>query len=98
MQRHLDRSVALYPYQCDGDADGATQGIQKYRIMSNDLNIVAANWKKKIDDPTLDACADIDHKPQGSQDYRVMSTDLAILIANWKKIDSDLAGDCPRPE
>ena len=86
------------PYQCDGDADGATQGIQRYRIMSNDLDIVAANWKKKIDDPTLDPCADIDHKPQGFQDYRVMSTDLAILIANWKKIDSDLAGDCPRPE
>ena len=86
------------PYQCDGDADGATQGFQKYRVMSNDLNIVSANWKKLIDDATLDPCADIDHKPQGFQKYRVMSNDLNIVIANWKKTDSDLAGNCPRPE
>jgi len=88
------------PYQCDGDADGATQGFQKYRVMSNDLNIVSANWKKLIDDATLDPCADIDHKPQGfqKQKYRVMSNDLNIVIANWKKTDSDLAGNCPRPE
>jgi len=86
------------PYQCDGDADAATEGFQKYRVMSNDLGILAANWKKLIDDATLDPCADIDHKPQGSQDYRVMSNDLAIVIANWKKQDCDLAGNCPRPE
>jgi len=86
------------PYHCDGDADGATQGFQKYRVMSNDLGIVSANWKKLIDDATLDPCADIDHKPQGFQKYRVMSNDLGIVIANWKKTDSDLPGDCPRPE
>ncbi|KPL25441.1 MAG: hypothetical protein AMJ75_00920 [Phycisphaerae bacterium SM1_79] len=86
------------PYQCDGDADGVTQGIRRYRITSNDLDIVNKNWKKIIDDPTLDPCADIDQKPQGFQKYRVMSNDLAILIANWKKTDADLAGDCPRPE
>ena len=85
-------------YHCDGDADGATQGFQKYRVMSNDLGVVAANWKKLIDDATLDPCADIDHKSQGFQNYRVMSNDLAILIANWKKTDADLPGDCPRPE
>jgi len=86
------------PYQCDGDADGNTQGFQKYRVMSNDLAIIYNNWKKELEDPTLDPCADIDHKPQGFQKYRVMSNDLAILTANWKKTDSDLAGDCPRPE
>jgi len=86
------------PYHCDGDADGATQGFQKYRVMSNDLGIVSANWKKLIDDAALDPCADIDHKPQGFQKYRVMSNDLGIVIANWKKTDADLPGDCPRAE
>jgi len=86
------------PYHCDGDADGATQGFQKYRVMSNDLGIVSSNWKKLIDDATLDPCADIDHKSQGFQKYRVMSNDLGIVIANWKKTDADLPGDCPRAE
>jgi len=85
-------------YQCDGDADCKTQGFQKYRVMSNDLGIVAASWKNKIDDVTLDPCADLDHKAQGFQKYRVFTNDLAVLIANWKKKDCDLAGDCPRPE
>jgi len=34
-----------WPYHCDGDAD-EPQGFQKYRVMSNDLGIVIANWKK----------------------------------------------------
>lgn len=53
--------------------------------MSNDLKIIVANCKKKIDDPMLDPCADIDYKPQGFQKYQVMSNDLKILIANGKK-------------
>jgi len=86
------------PYQCDGDADDKTQGFQMYRVMSNDLNVIAANWKRTIDDPKLNPCADIDHKSQGFQAYRVMSNDLAVLVENWKKTDKDLPGNCPRKE
>jgi len=83
-------------YQCDGDADGKTQGIPKYRIYTDDLNILVANWSKKADDPTLNPCADIDHKSQGIPKYRVYTNDLNILVANWSKKDAALAGDCPR--
>jgi hypothetical protein len=87
-------------FQCDGDADGKTEGaVSKYRISANDLNIVIANWKKKITDLTLDPCADIDHKYEGSvSKYRVSANDLNIVIANWKKKDSGLPGNCVRPE
>jgi hypothetical protein len=86
-------------YQCDGDADGKTEGsVSKYRVSANDLNLVIANWKKKITDLTLDPCADIDHKYEGSvSKYRVSANDLNIVIANWKKKDSGLPGNCPRP-
>jgi hypothetical protein len=90
-----DPSCWCLPYHCDGDADGAVQGFQKYRVMTNDLTLVSNNWKKKID--TADPCADVDHKAQGFQKYRVMTNDLDVLILNWKKKDGDLAGDCPRP-
>jgi hypothetical protein len=86
------------PYQCDGDVDGATQGFFKHRVFGNDINLLVANWKKKIDDPTLDPCADVDHKPQGFFKFRVFGNDIAIVVANWKAKDADLAGDCPRPE
>ena len=87
-------------YQCDGDIDGATSGFPfNYRIYNNDLSILVDNWQKKIDDPTLDPCADIDHKSSGFPfNYRVYNNDLSILVDNWTKKDSDLAGDCPRPE
>jgi len=85
-------------YQCDGDADGATQGFKKERVMTNDLVILSANWKKLITDPTINPCADLDHKSQGFKKERVMTNDLAILVANWKKTDAQLAGDCPRPD
>jgi hypothetical protein len=85
-------------YQCDGDADGAKQGMAKYRVAGNDLDLVIANWKKKIDDPTINPCADIDHKKQGMAKYRVAGNDLDIVIANWKKKDGDLPNDCPRPD
>ena len=86
------------PYQCDGDVDGATETAFKYRIYNNDMAIVVANWKKTIDDVTLDACADIDHKAEGPAEYRVYSNDIAIVTSNWKKKDADLPGDCPRAE
>jgi len=84
----------MTPYQCAGDADCATEGVLKWRVALNDLNLVIANWKKKITDPTLNPCADIDHKSEGALKFRVALNDLNIIIANWKKKDADLPGDC----
>ena len=85
-------------YQCDGDADGATETFFKYRIYGKDLGLIVDNWKRKIDDPLLDPCADIDHKSETVFNYRVYGKDLAKIVENWRKKDVDLAGDCPRPE
>jgi hypothetical protein len=84
-------------YQCDGDADGAVQGLPKYRVYTNDFNILVANWKKVITDPTLNPCADFDRLPQGLPKYRVYTNDFNLLVANWKKTDTQLPGNCPRP-
>jgi len=86
-------------YQCDGDADGATQDPNNYRVYTLDLDVINANWMKKIDDEDLDPCADIDHKPENPfAKYRVYIQDLNKVIANWKLTDADLDGDCPTPE
>ncbi len=89
-----------WPYQCDGDADGTDSGgLTKYRVFTGDLSLIVANWKKKAGDPTLNACADIDHKDSGGlTKYRVFTGDLSVLVANWKKKDTQLPGNCPRPE
>jgi hypothetical protein len=88
-----------WPYQCDGDADGAVYGYNKYRVYNPDLTLLINNWKKKIDDPTINPCADIDHKGYGFNKYRVYNPDLTILINNWKRKDfPDLPANCPRPE
>jgi hypothetical protein len=83
-----------WPYQCDADIDNAPYG--PYQIYTSDLNIMAANWKKRGTDPTLNACADVNHKPYGP--YRVYTDDLGILAVNWKKRATQLPGNCPRPE
>jgi hypothetical protein len=85
-------------YQCDGDADGRSSGFPfKYRVFIGDLALIVENWKKKVDDPMLNPCADIDHKDSGFPfNYRVFINDLAILVNNWKKKDNQLPGDCPR--
>jgi hypothetical protein len=70
----------------------------KFRVYTNDFNLLVANWKKLITDPTLNPCADIDHKPQGLPKYRVYTNDYNILIGNWKKRDIQLPGNCPRQE
>jgi hypothetical protein len=85
-------------YQCDGDADGGTETFFKYRVYGKDLGLIVDNWKRKIDDPLLDACADIDHKAETFFNYRVYGKDLAMVVTNWKKKDADLPGNCPRPE
>jgi hypothetical protein len=84
-------------YQCDGDADGVTQGVLKYRVFTNDFNILVANWKKVITDAALNPCADFDRLPQGVLKYRVFTNDFNILVGNWKKTDALLPGNCPRP-
>jgi hypothetical protein len=89
-----------WPYQCDGDADNKDSGIPfKFQVFTSDLSLLVANWKKKIDDPTLDPCADFDHKDSGIPfHFRVFTADLATLVANWKKKAAQLPGNCPRPE
>jgi len=87
-----------WPYQCDGDADNLVQGLPKYRVYTDDFNILVANWKKPPTDPTFNPCADFDHKPQGLPKYRVYTNDFDILVRNWKKIDEQLPDHCPRPE
>jgi len=87
-------------YQCDGDADAVDSGgLTKYRVFTGDLNLIVANWKKKTGDATLDPCADIDHKDSGGiNKFRVFTGDLTRLVTNWRKKDTQLSGDCPRPE
>jgi hypothetical protein len=85
-----DGVVTQWPYQCYGDADNLTQGIPKYRVYTSDYDILAANWKKKITDPTLNPCADFDHLAQGIPKYRVYTSDYDRLASNWKKKDTDL--------
>ena len=85
-------------YQCDGDADNATETLLKYRIYNNDYWKLMSNWRKKITDPTLDACADIDHKDETALKYRVYNNDYWKMMSNWRKKDSQLPGNCPRSE
>lgn len=86
-------------YQCDGDADGKTEDPNNYRIYQGDMDLIVANWKKKINDPTLNPCADIDHKSSGVPNYyRVYSVDLNKIALNWKKTDDQLPCNCPRNE
>jgi hypothetical protein len=89
-----DPSCWCEPYQCDGDASVGTEGFQKYRVALADLNLLVANWQKKIVD--ANPCADFDHKAEGFQKYRVALQDLNILVANWQKKDANLPGNCPR--
>jgi len=79
-------------YQCYGDTDGLAQwGI--YRVFTDDLAILATEWKKLSGDPTLNPCADIDHKDQWGI-YAVFTDDLAVMATYWKKMDSELTPDC----
>jgi len=80
-------------FQCKGDADNAVQGLPKYRVYTNDFNIMVANWKKTLNDD-INLSADFNHKPQGLPKYRVYTDDYNILIANWKKTDDELQPHC----
>jgi hypothetical protein len=85
-----------WKYQCDGDADGATETLLKLRVYNNDYAALTANWKKKVSD--TNPCADFDHKSEGMAKYRVYNNDYNRLVSNWKKKDSALPGNCPRPD
>jgi hypothetical protein len=85
--------ASINPRQCHGDADGASQGNNKYWVSTNDLDILVAAFNKPLESLTGNQiCADFDHLPQGN--YRVSTNDLEILIANWQ-LPGVPAPDCP---
>ncbi|MBN2269747.1 MAG: hypothetical protein JXN61_03980 [Sedimentisphaerales bacterium] len=88
------------PYQCHGDADCQAQGsmITKYRVFTNDLEIIYAvymasytgygHWPARYpQDLNYNPCADFD------RDFDVDDQDLAIL-ENWHR-RTDVPPDCP---
>ena len=96
-----DPSCWCQIYQCDGDADGLTQLVGKFIVYTWDLDLVFANWKRKITDSRgSNPCADIDHKSQLVGKFRVYTWDLDAVFAHWKKKATDPLhpGDCPRPD
>jgi hypothetical protein len=101
------KATAKGDYQCDGDVSGAPYLTTGWRVYTDDLNILAANWKLKMApaSPAADPCADVSHKGYLTTGWRVYTDDLNILAANWKKKagtpPTGLAGDCgllTRPE
>ena len=101
------KATAKGDYQCDGDASGNPYLTTGWRVYTDDLNIMAANWKKKMApaSPAADPCADISHKGYLTTGWRVYTDDLNIVAANWKKKagtpPTGLAGNCgllSRPE
>ncbi|MBC8470343.1 MAG: hypothetical protein H8D56_12810 [Planctomycetes bacterium] len=87
--------ASINPRQCHGDADGASQGKDKYWVSTNDLDILISAWNKPLESLTGNQiCADFDHLSQGTNKYRVSTNDLDILIANWQLPDVP-APDCP---
>jgi hypothetical protein len=93
--------ASVNPRQCHGDADGTSQGKQKFWVSTNDLDVLIGAWNKpfaSIDG--LDSagtpliCADFDNQSQGKQKFRVSTNDLDILIANWQQANKP-DPDCP---
>jgi hypothetical protein len=83
------------PRQCHGDADGKSQGKNKYWVSADDLDILIAAWNKPFEQLAGNQiCADFDHLPQGKSKYRVSTDDLDILVANWNKANKP-DPDCP---
>ncbi|MBC8217041.1 MAG: hypothetical protein H8E73_01120 [Planctomycetes bacterium] len=92
---------SLNPRQCHGDADGTSQGKNKFWVSTNDLDVLIASWNKtfaELDGQMVGGipliCGDFDHVAQGKQEFRVSTNDLDILIANWQTADAP-APDCP---
>jgi hypothetical protein len=92
---------SLNPRQCHGDADGTSQGKNKFWVSTIDLDVLIASWNKtfaELDGQMIGGvpliCGDFDHVSQGKQGFRVSTNDLDILIANWQAAEAP-APDCP---
>jgi hypothetical protein len=72
----------MWPYQCDGDADGINSGVPfYYRVYTGDMALIIQNWRKKMGAPGLNPCADIDHISSGAPNYyRVYTGDMYRII------------------
>jgi hypothetical protein len=88
----------LGDYNCYGDANGDTEGVFKFRVGLDDLNLIIDNWKLRMGATGLNPCADVNHKSEGVFKFRVGLDDLNLIIDNWKKRDSALVADCPHPD
>ncbi len=87
--------ASINPRQCHGDADGASEGLNKYWVLNNDVDILVAAYNKPFELMAGNQiCADFDHLSEGLNKYRVSTNDLDILIANWQLTDAP-APDCP---
>jgi hypothetical protein len=93
--------ASINPRQCHGDADGTSQGKNKFWVSTNDLDVLIAAWNKSFADidgqdvgGTPLICADSDNLSQGKNTFRVSTNDLDILIANWQQANAP-APDCP---
>ena len=87
--------ASINPRQCHGDADGASEGLNKYWVLNNDVDILVAAYNKPFELMAGNQiCADFDHLSEGLNKYRVSTNDLDILIANWQLTDGP-APDCP---
>ncbi len=63
--------AGINPRQCHGDADGTSQGKNKYWVSTNDLDILIAAWNKPLESLIGNQiCADFDHLSQGKNKYR----------------------------
>lgn len=86
-------------YHCHGDADGAKSTPDNYRIFTGDLNLIGANWKKKMGvyPAGADPRADIDHKASSPDNYRVFTGDLnrLTIAMNWKRKDTPCTACVP---
>ena len=85
-----------HPRQCQGDADGRSEGKGNTWVALVDLTVLKAAWNKNlaavqgnstvVGDPPLAVdwiCADFDHASEGKGLVRAAVEDLTILKANW---------------
>jgi hypothetical protein len=87
----------LGDYNCYGDANGDTEGVFKFRVALDDLNLIIDNWKLRMGG-NPNPCADVDHRSEGVFKFRVALNDLNLIIDNWKARDSALDPNCPHPD
>lgn len=81
--------------QCHGDADGMSEGEEKYWVSFNDLAILTEAYNKPLELLTGNQiCADLDHLAEGPNQYRVSTNDLAILVNSYK-VAGGPTPDCP---